>query len=56
MSERQQRKLKLDQIGYWSEVKLDIIRDYAKAYSASTLGVDVRCFVKELSKEVPGNG
>jgi three-Cys-motif partner protein len=33
MSERQRRKLKLDQIGYWSEVKLDIIRDYAKAYS-----------------------
>ena len=22
-----------DEIGYWSEVKLDIIRDYAKAYS-----------------------
>lgn len=29
----QRRKLKLDEIGYWSEVKLDIIRDYAKAYS-----------------------
>jgi three-Cys-motif partner protein len=27
------RKLKLDKIGYWSEIKLDIIRDYAKAYS-----------------------
>lgn len=27
------RKLKLDEIGYWSEVKLDIVRDYAKAYS-----------------------
>jgi three-Cys-motif partner protein len=27
------RKLKLDEIGYWSEIKLDIIRDYAKAYS-----------------------
>jgi three-Cys-motif partner protein len=26
-------KLKLDEIGYWSEIKLDIIRDYAKAYS-----------------------
>jgi len=24
---------KLDEIGYWSEIKLDIIRDYAKAYS-----------------------
>ena len=22
-----------DKIGYWSEIKLDIIRDYAKAYS-----------------------
>jgi three-Cys-motif partner protein len=33
MSQRQRRKLRLDQIGYWSEVKLDIIRDYAKAYS-----------------------
>ena len=22
-----------DEIGYWSEVKLDIIKDYAKAYS-----------------------
>ena len=27
------RKLKLDEIGYWSEIKLDIIREYAKAYS-----------------------
>ena len=26
-------KLRLDEIGYWSEVKLDIIRDYASAYS-----------------------
>src|SRR5215207_6241216 len=26
-------KLKLDTIGYWSEIKLDIVRDYAKAYS-----------------------
>jgi three-Cys-motif partner protein len=33
MSERQRRRLKLDEIGYWSEIKLDIIRDYAKAYS-----------------------
>lgn len=33
MSKRQRRKLKLDEIGYWSEIKLDIIRDYAKAYS-----------------------
>jgi three-Cys-motif partner protein len=29
----QRRKLRLDEIGYWSEIKLDIIRDYAKAYS-----------------------
>ncbi len=25
--------VKLDEIGYWSEVKLDIIKEYAKAYS-----------------------
>jgi len=30
---RKRAKLKLDEIGYWSEVKLDIIREYAKAYS-----------------------
>jgi three-Cys-motif partner protein len=28
-----QQELKLDEIGYWSEIKLDIIRDYAKEYS-----------------------
>jgi three-Cys-motif partner protein len=33
MRERPKKKLKLDQIGYWSEIKLDIIRDYAKEYS-----------------------
>lgn len=33
MVRRQQRRLELDQIGYWSEIKLDIIRDYTKAYS-----------------------
>jgi three-Cys-motif partner protein len=27
------RKLRLDQIGYWSEIKLEIIRKYAGAYS-----------------------
>ena len=27
------RKIKLDEIGYWSEIKLDIIRKYAAAYS-----------------------
>jgi three-Cys-motif partner protein len=26
-------KLKFDRIGYWSEIKLDIIREYAQAYS-----------------------
>jgi three-Cys-motif partner protein len=26
-------KVKLDEIGYWSEVKLDIVREYATAYS-----------------------
>ena len=26
-------KIKLDEIGYWTEVKLDIIKEYAKAYS-----------------------
>ncbi|MCA1593514.1 MAG: three-Cys-motif partner protein TcmP [Acidobacteria bacterium] len=26
-------KLKFDKIGYWSELKLDIVREYAKAYS-----------------------
>ena len=33
MSEQQRSVLKLDEIGYWSEIKLDIIRDYARAYS-----------------------
>ncbi len=25
--------MKYDEIGYWSEVKLDIVREYAAAYS-----------------------
>ena len=25
--------LSFDEIGYWTEIKLDIVRDYAKAYS-----------------------
>jgi three-Cys-motif partner protein len=25
--------MKIDEIGYWSEVKLDVVKDYAKAYS-----------------------
>ncbi len=25
--------VRYDEIGYWSEIKLDIIRDYAKEYS-----------------------
>jgi hypothetical protein len=31
MSNRE--RLRLDSIGYWSEIKLDIVREYAKAYS-----------------------
>jgi three-Cys-motif partner protein len=27
-------KLRLDKIGYWSEIKLDIVREYAQAYSS----------------------
>jgi three-Cys-motif partner protein len=27
------KRLQFDQIGYWSEVKLDIVREYAAAYS-----------------------
>lgn len=27
------KKLRYDEIGYWSEIKLDIVRDYAAAYS-----------------------
>jgi three-Cys-motif partner protein len=27
------RSPQFDEIGYWSEIKLDIIREYAKAYS-----------------------
>jgi three-Cys-motif partner protein len=27
------KKLQLDQVGYWSEVKLDVIKEYAAAYS-----------------------
>ncbi|HOY64390.1 MAG TPA: three-Cys-motif partner protein TcmP, partial [bacterium] len=27
------KKLKYDRIGYWSEIKLDIIKDYAAAYT-----------------------
>lgn len=31
---KKEPELKFDQIGYWSEVKLDIIREYCTAYSA----------------------
>jgi three-Cys-motif partner protein len=27
------KKVKYDEIGYWSEIKLDIVRKYASAYS-----------------------
>jgi three-Cys-motif partner protein len=30
--------LKIDEIGYWSEIKLDIVREYAKAYSRILTG------------------
>ena len=29
----QSRRVKFDEIGYWSEIKLDIVKDYASAYS-----------------------
>jgi three-Cys-motif partner protein len=34
----QKRELKLDEIGYWSEIKLDIVREYAHAYSVILAG------------------
>jgi three-Cys-motif partner protein len=27
------RRVKFDEVGYWSEIKLDIVKDYASAYS-----------------------
>ena len=33
MATPRKKALKLDEIGYWSEIKLDIIREYAHAYS-----------------------
>ena len=27
------RPVEFDEIGYWSEIKLDIVKDYASAYS-----------------------
>src|SRR5262245_19590250 len=33
MAKGRSQRPNLDEIGYWSEVKLDIIREYAKAYS-----------------------
>src|SRR6266699_3685694 len=27
------KRLRFDEIGYWSEIKLDIVKDYASAYS-----------------------
>jgi hypothetical protein len=29
-----EKKLKFDEIRYWSEIKLDIIREYSSAYSS----------------------
>jgi three-Cys-motif partner protein len=37
-------QLKFDVIGYWSEVKLDIIREYAKAYSTILSAQRNPCF------------
>jgi len=33
-----EKKLKFDEIGYWSEIKLDIIKEYASAYSKILYG------------------
>lgn len=33
MKKRGQSFLQFDEIGYWSEIKLDIVREYAAAYS-----------------------
>jgi three-Cys-motif partner protein len=33
MKKRSRTSLQFDEIGYWSEIKLDIIREYASAYS-----------------------
>lgn len=33
MAKQPAKKLRFDEIGYWSEIKLDIIREYAQAYS-----------------------
>ena len=30
---KRQKEIKFDSIGYWSEVKLDIVKEYAAAYS-----------------------
>lgn len=32
------KTLKYDEIGYWSEVKLDIIKDYVAAYTTVMAG------------------
>jgi len=33
MEDTNKHKIMYDEIGYWSEIKLDIIREYAYAYS-----------------------
>lgn len=33
--------IRFDEIGYWSEIKLDIVRDYAQAYSTIMAKQDV---------------
>ncbi len=37
-------KIKYDEIGYWSEIKLDIVREYAQAYSRI---MSAQTFIKE---------
>ena len=40
-------RLKLDEIGYWSEIKIDIIKKYAAAYSKiiSAKGIFTSCYI-----------
>lgn len=38
MKKRGQSSVQFDEIGYWSEIKLDIVREYATAYSTIIIG------------------
>ncbi len=35
------QELKYDEIGYWSEIKLDIIREYAAVYSKILVALSI---------------